>query len=756
MSQVSRRSFLKYVGVGAGAVGAGQMLGPLGCAGSGKTSAGAWVSGSGMPEWEAVGYPIPLPGDGGSAARDSARFAKYVVRDELVLPKGFTYDVLAQWGEEMGAAGQRFGFGFNADYTGLTPVQGRSGEFWLIVNHEYISARPWLEGFEAVFGEKLVGADGKIAGLPTAAAGAAPATAPAPVDAKVIAVLRRLCERAMGDLGVSVVKVKSDGAGRLRVVKEDGGNFRIAGASSVNAREMGFTGPAAGLVGKQARGTFSNCSGAVTPWGTFLTCEENFQDQVAEFVTPGGAPLSADKKHVRGIGDATGHELPFEFEGLGTGLERPLDGREYGWVCEVDPVKRTMKKHTALGRFRHENVALRVEAEKKLVAYLGDDRRGGHVWKFVSEGVVKDPKDPRNSALLEQGTLYVAKFEADFSGRWIAVEEGTRLARPEPEVCASGHVWLPWRSETNPGGHVAVGVEEYVGEKLSVEEWVKSVEKFAGKAFDALVLGDLVRGPMKAGVLRMDAYVMGNAAGGTPCSRPEDVEVHAGDGSVYIAFTDSTGSGDGSPDKRIFPDSAGANSRQYGAIYRIVEDGNDPAATTFGWGKFVSSGEASEGGGGFACADNLAFDGQGNLWMVCDITTAAHNSAVDRMGATAPGGKNFVGVFGNNAMFMIPTRGKRAGAPHCFAIGPMECEITGPTFAEDGKALIVAIQHPGELHGARGLGKKKREMVREMKIAGRDGKVFVQQRTVPLGSNFPSKKLGEVPRPCVVVIRRER
>src|SRR5687768_15918767 len=136
MSQVSRRSFVKYVGAGAGAVAGVQLLGPLGCGGKSAMGKGAWVSSSGMPQWEAVGYPIPLPGDAGSPAEDARRLAKYVVRDEVVVPEGFSTEVLARWGDEMGAAGNRFKFGFNADYTGLLPVKGRPGDYWLIVNHE--------------------------------------------------------------------------------------------------------------------------------------------------------------------------------------------------------------------------------------------------------------------------------------------------------------------------------------------------------------------------------------------------------------------------------------------------------------------------------------------------------------------------------------------------------------------------------------------------------------------------------------------
>jgi secreted PhoX family phosphatase len=294
------------------------------------------------------------------------------------------------------------------------------------------------------------------------------------------------------------------------------------------------------------------------------------------------------------------------------------------------------------------------------------------------------------------------------------------------------------------------------GATCTVEQWIAQIEEYAKKPFDECTLRDLVdRGvPDALGVLMMDAAVMANAVGATNTARPEDIEIHPFDQSVYIAFTDSTGSGEGSPDARIFPDSKGENSRQYGAIYRIIENNNDPAARTFGWGKFVSSGETHEGGGAFASADNMVFDPQGNLWIVSDITTPKHNYEVTREDATKPGSASFMGAFGNNAMFCIATQGEHAGTPRCFAIGPMECEMTGPTWTDDGRTLIVSIQHPGELHGTRGLRGvgQTNEVTRTFKLADRGGTLFDQERVVPLGSNFPARQIGIVPRPCVLCI----
>ncbi len=772
-SSVTRRSFLRYVGTGGASLLTAHVLGPLTRTVQAREIHGAikesWsaLAGTGRPDWTPVSYPIPIASDGGSAATDAARLAKYVVGDDVLLPAGFRYDVVATWGDRFGPPGHTITFGHSNDYTGIVPIAGKADEFWMLVNHEYISARPWLEGYSSIFGQSPVDSEGKIGGarLSGCDLNLADPALTQNMNPVLLAGARELCRVALSDLGVSVLRVRRSADGRFSVVTNSLDHFRFTGDGAQNARvqDMSFTGPAANRLGVP-RGTFSNCSGATTPWGTFLSCEENFQDQVPEFIAPDGQPLPEHSINFNGNADKIDHPYPFEFSGLGAGVFPPLDGRQYGWVIEVDPVRRTLKKHTALGRFRHENVALRCEAGKRLVAYMGDDRRGGHVWKFVSEGVVTDPTDPANSALLERGTLYVARFEINGeqrSGSWVALDPHTPLRMPEPQQCADGRVWLPSRPD---GGHVQVGEQAGPG-VLSVTEWNATATRFAGG--DASQLMSLVdppdgvatldaRNAHATGVLCMDAYVMANAIGGTPCSRPEDIEVHPRDGSIYIAFTDSTGSDDGSPDARIFPDSRRDNSRQYGAIYRLAETNGDAASLTFTWGRFIEAGEMAEQGQSFACADNLVFDPFDNLWMVTDITTPLHNNATDRTGTTAPGAKGFVGVFGNNALFMIPTSGPSAGVPHCFAIGPMESEMTGPTFTPDGRTLLLAVQHPGELHGARRATIDRADEVRHVQLATRDGSAtFTQHRTTPLGSNFPSRIPNTPPKPCVIAITRQ-
>lgn len=741
---LTRRQFLCYVGAGATALAAPPGLGPLlHGRDSEHASAFAW------PNWSNVPYPVPLPGDPGSPRDDAARLAHFSVTDDLVLPTGFRYDVVAKWGDRFGPAddpARQVVVGYNADFVALFPTTSPD-DFLLLINHEYISATPWLQGYPEVYGESLH-EHGRAGDLPLAESAIDLADAP-PDQLETVRAVQRICKAAMADLGITILRVRRDAERGYRVVADAPDHRRIHGFGRINAgpdAPLTLTGPAAELKILTA-GTFANCSGGVTPWGTALSCEENFQDQVAEAVTPSGRTLAGAAPIFQGEKSESPANLPFEFLGLASGLSPTPDPRGFGWVCEVDPQTAALWKHTALGRFRHENVALRVEPGKPLAAYMGDDRRGGHIWKYVSAESVRDPHDPNNRALFERGTLYVAQFQPEFSGRWIPLVPETPLAPVNPAQCADGVVSLPRRPD---------GGAERVGADVSPEGWRAQIETYTGLPFDHTTLGALVaKGAPAQAVLLLDAFLMANAAGGTPCARPEDIEVHPFDRSVYIAFTDSTGDEDGSPDARIFPDSRRENSRQYGAIFRIVETDDNPAATTFAWGKFVAAGECAEGGGGFACADNLAFDPAGNLWMVSDITTSAHNFPVNRDGDSRPGTKKFPGVFGNNAMFMIPTAGPDAGNPRCFATGPMECELTGPCFTPDG-AMLISVQHPGEARGTRGDPNVPQPLEirdRELHIMGRDGKVFIQKRTVPRGSNFPANRLGAVPKPCVVCIR---
>ncbi len=745
---LDRRDLLEFLGLGAAA------LALPGCrtTASSPVISSPFAAADGAPTWRPLATPSATAGAPQVAAR-------YVIEDALVLPEGFVAEPLALWGERFEGPEGEFEFGYNADFIGVVPIQAARDEFFVVVNHEYISARPWMQAYERVKGRALPrvkvehGASARLAIEGWTSTGLSvdlqSSVGPAPAHAR--AALEDLSRLALADLGVSVLHCRRRADGGFEVLRHSRRHRRISG---VDPRTP----------------THNNCSGGVTPWRTVLSCEENIQDYEHEFVGADGSQLGGERRLFRAVGARAPFAEPLEFEGLGACLRTPHDGRDFGWVCHVDPARGELRKLRALGRFRHENVALRAEVGRPLAAYMGDDRRGGHVWKFESRALLERLDDARNVELLEDGVLYAARLDEGGGGEWLALAPESPLARPAPEHVAGGHLWLPDR-RIGPdgrarGGLVAVRTAQSKREGLSADDWVASIERFCGKPFERCTLGDLVAQPPGAAltgdalrahrldVLRLDAYAMANAIGATPSARPEDLELNPLDASVFIACSDAVStSKDGSPDVRVFPGARAIDSRRYGVILRIEEASSVCDARTLRWSRWASSGELHEGGLGLACPDNLAFDPHGNLWLLTDMPGASLNAAVAREGSSAPGSDDFIGVFGSSALYMIPTRGERAGQAHCFAIGPAECELCGVTFSPDGQTMFVSVQHPGEQHGVRGA-LAPVSVEREVQVADASGELVLQRRSVPLGSNWPSPRLGDPPRPGVVSIRR--
>jgi secreted PhoX family phosphatase len=539
------------------------------------------------------------------AAADSpfARFQPILPTDadDVVLPPGFRYDVVLKWGDPFTADGRPFGY--NNDFIGVFRLRG-DDDLLLAVNHEYISG---LQPDEW------------------------------PVYAQACRVLQGrepTVRDYRRDLGVSVVRVRRDGAsGAWRPVLKDRLNRRIDGFTPCEV-----DGPAAPLMGgRLVEGTFDNCAGQVTPWGTALSCEENFDLRV---------PAATDGRGAYPRGGI--FDLP---------------GGHYGWVVELDPFDPGARpvKHTALGRFRHENVGLRAQAGRPLAGYMGDDRRGGHVWKFVSDALYKPGDNRAGRALLRSGRLYAARFSADGTGEWRLLHLKTPLdpnADPQPEI---------------PGGARTLG------------------QVYASQ-----------------GALLMDAYRAANAMGATPSGRPEDLEVHPADGSVFVAFTLRT-------------DKPGLFDKPYGEVWRLEEEGGDVAATRFRWSRFCVGGPADPARAGRVIAhpDNMAFDARGDAWITSDIPGPSLNATPDYR------------VFKNSGLFLLPVNGAGRGQPRQFASMPCEVEPTGPAFAPREQALFLSVQHPGENHGIR-----------------------QSAEDAPRGSNWPHKTPGSPPQPAVVAIRR--
>lgn len=478
--------------------------------------------------------------------------------DELVLPEGYSYNVVAAWEDPMGGD---MTVGFNHDWVGYFPIDllelgndlnnvhvgyvpsdASSEEGLLVINHEYVNPL-FVSGYD--------GNDEAAVKTP------------------------EMVSIEQESTGVTVVHVMRNAEGAWEIVQDAPENRRITGTTP-----MILDGPAAEIDGgPEVVGTVANCSGGMTPWGTALTCEENFADY----------PLEAP-------------------EGYGWDPEI-YDTRHYGWVVEIDPFdpESTPRKHTAMGRFRHENVAVRVGEDGTVVAYMGDDRADCCVYKFVADQKLTDPINREaNMSILESGKLYVANFA---TGAWLLLD---------------------------------------YDEQTALQEATNSDDEIL---FESQV--DVLA----------DARAAAIALRATPVDRPEDIEIHPLDGSVFIALTNSTGHGN-----------------FFGQIVRLMETDGDPASETFEWTIFAVGGPQS----GFASPDNLVFDGEGNLWMVTDISSSVQN----------------VGIYafqGNNAMFFFRTEGPYAGVAYQFASGPLECEMTGPAWTPDGKTLFLSVQHPGEL-----------------------------------------------------------
>ena len=697
-----------------------------------EASNSAFAATSSKLSFKPIKGAMPLVTDAIASSKQAMAYKNFEVVDDLVLPEGFVYDVIAAWGDKVGDSR----FGYNNDYLSL--VETSKNEGYLTVNFEYISSIPWEQAYEKVIGKSLpfdeVATSIKALNLKDIDAWSLKASNPLKSKIELIA------KEALIDLGIGVISVRRTESGKWERTNS-ASDRRVTGISGLeDGRYLKSTGPAVEIFRKQKGlgytdklgdriiGTFNNCAGGTTPWGTVFSAEENFQNFVPEPVMSDGTSLDPSKKkfskddgELNGVGNVFG-----------------LAGNKYGWMVEIDPANPNDygTKHTWLGRYRHEAVGVRAEADKPLVFYSGCDRRGGHLYKFVSKGIIKDPKNKANSRLLESGMLYAAKFNPDGTGSWIALQTSTPVNPHKLDELAGKMLPLPQR----PEGGVFKATKE--------EEITAFKSKFK-------TLGDLYVGSdrEKQGAILIDAHYAGNAVGATCTARPEDTEV-AADGSLFIAFTSgSISSSDGSPDLRIFK-SADGKAYEYGWIMRLNEEGNKPEAMNFKWSMVATGGEPAEGGLGFANPDNLAIDRGGNVWMVTDMSSDKYNRAIPNRKDKSDkpvSQSDLRGLYGNSSIWFLPTSGVDLGKAFLFGFGPMESETTGPFFSQDQQTLFLSVQHPGEVAGTR---KDMTFESRKFAMRTTDGKEFMQTRKVPIGSNWPTLKSNDSPKPAVVAIRK--
>ena len=275
-----------------------------------------------------------------------------VQKDELLMADGFNYDVLISWGDKIN---ETESFGFNNDFTAFIPLNKSGNEGLLWVNHEY---------HHPIF---TSGNDGSQ-----------------PITKEQV-------EMDMDQVGGSIIRIKKDGAGKWNLVAGDAMNRRLTAKT-----EIPFNWPEEIMGSKSAIGTMSNCSGGVTPWGTILTCEENYDMYYGERDFSTGVP--------------EGVMVPGVY-----GWERFIDypTEHYGWVVEVNVRTGEAQKHVGLGRCAHECATMKELADKRLVVYTGDDSNDECFYKFVGS-------KPRS---LTEGTLYVANIEKQ---RWESLDWETR------------------------------------------------------------------------------------------------------------------------------------------------------------------------------------------------------------------------------------------------------------------------------------------------------------------------------------------
>jgi uncharacterized protein len=793
MSKFTRRQLLAFFGASAGATVLAPAFGDI--FGNTKSLAADAIT---PLKFTPVRLPHPLPIytqqksylptgiEQGTVLEPSgdAQLTSYNVLDDVVVPPEYERYVIVRWGDRVFPNQEEY-FGYNSDYTSFIPIDSRNpNDGYLWNNHEYVS-------YPFSFATPETPSD--LAEFPTAYPIVIGQNLPQ--DRNSIELLGEF----LYNIGGSVVRIaRPDRSGRFAVVRDPKNRriHKLSGLGINRDRKDGYekitswgsksyqkgddnyligTGPAATEVfprssdglGNRIIGTGYNCSGGTTPWGTVLSAEENFQGSSAFFVGV-TEPVNSDGTQSRYIPGTIGAVFG-------------LVGEKYGWMVELDPANPDFRprKHTALGRYRHENIAMRVESGKPLVAYMGDDRRGGHTWKFVSSGTVSSPTDKNNSRLFENGTLYVARYNPDGTGQWIPLELNTSTNPIPPSVLASVEIAALGTATRNGNTPIRrFGPSEDPSE-TSVFVGVTTVnEKEILPAYEGKRLSDFYT---SQGAVLVDAFLAANLVGGTPTGRPEDIEVNPRNPrEVFIAYTDGAPGSDGYPDSRIFvvsKYSADINAAQpSGELFKIIEDSQDSTGITFRWERFVKGGEAgAEPGDGFANVDNLAFDSQGNIWGVTDMSTNAHNGfnvgaagnplEIDHrvVGANSPSRidsnlnvetSSLIGVFGNNFLFFVPTTGPDAGEVIPFAYGPVRCELTGPTFVGD--TLIISVQHPGEQVPFT----PQQTLSREIEILNLDGSsVFTQQRSVPRGSNWPSNIEGDPqgpPRPAVIGIRRKQ
>lgn len=478
---------------------------------------------------------------------------------------GYEWQVIAAWGDPIfpdaapldvhnqTGESQSKQFGYNCDYIAFIALPSSDPNVergLLCVNHEYTDTNLMFPGLKT--------------------------------RDDLVALPKEIVEAEMAAMGHSVVEIVRQPNGDWKLDKHGKLNRRLTALQT----PIRISGPAAGHprlrtsadpTGRNVIGTLNNCGGGVTPWGTMLICEENFNATFS-----GSADGSSESQNHKRYGidgpsrfsPAWAKHFPrFNIE------QEPNEPNRFGWVVEFDPINPTSQpvKRTALGRCKHEGAGIVTNHDGRVVVYCGDDERFEYVYRFVTRRAFAPDNPKSNRNLLDNGTLSVAKFDAEGTVNWLPLVFGTGPLTPENGFARQADVLIETR-----------------------------------RAADLL--------------------------GATPMDRPEDVEPSAVNGCVYVILSNNSKRTAEHTDAAN-PRPHNVHGHVLELSPPQIESGFDHAADMFEWNVFLRGGDPNSkadaatcheevsADGWVSCPDNAAFDSRGRLWMTTDGASEAAGTA---------------------------------------------------------------------------------------------------------------------------------
>ncbi|MBE9200092.1 MULTISPECIES: PhoX family phosphatase [unclassified Nodularia (in: cyanobacteria)] len=588
-------------------------------------------------------------------------------KDLVTVPKGYTARILSAWGDPImpgapdwfpdasqDAAAQEKQVGMNHDGMHFFPLPGRSylnrtsglpvpleGRTYnssgiLCVNHEYTQ-------------EQFLHPDGN--------------------EGSTVMTIEK-ARKSQAAHGVSIQEISKDRFGNNWSVDRNSrygrritGNteMRVSGLAAGDAlmRSKKFSIEPTGSFeigtndGYTAYGTINNCAHGITPWGTYLTCEENFQGYFAnpnpDIVNiPGLENKAEDIRNGQrryGIGGSSSYRWP-EVDPRFDAYNNPLEPHLFGWVVEIDPYDPKSKpvKRTSMGRFRHESAQYVVDDNNGLAFYMGDDNVNEYIYKFVCSRQYNPNIRNANTDLLDHGTLYVAKFNDNGTGEWLPLVYGQRGLTPANGFNSQAEVLIKTREAADRVGATMMDRPEWVGVR-----------------------------PRIGGFNEVEVYctLTNNSRRGT-----NPASVNNPDGTT--------------PGGNARPPVDAANPRPnnaYGHVIRWRETGRSVTATTFNWDIYVLNGDKKDpdpirqgniNGDDFGSPDGLWFDYYGRLWIQTD--------------QSGTGTGDYLNIGSNSMVCANPNDPREI---KLFLTSPTDCEVTGVITTPDNKTMFVNIQHPG-------------------------------------------------------------